>query len=50
MEYNIVQIPRLVFDTESQHFRWIYPKEFINSGINREYENEIKQCNFHPNC
>lgn len=42
MEYNVVQLPRLVFDEETQHFRWIYPNEFINSGINRECENEIK--------
>lgn len=42
MEYNIVQLPRLIFDEENQQFRWIYPNEFINSGINRECEKEIK--------
>lgn len=42
MEYNIVQLPRLVFDEETQHFRWIYPNKFTNCGINRECENEIK--------
>lgn len=42
MEYDIIQLPRLIFDEENQHFRWIYPNEFINSGINRECENEIK--------
>lgn len=47
MEYNVVQLPRLVFDEEIQHFRWIYPNEFINSGINRECENEIKLIKKH---
>lgn len=42
MGYNIVQIPKLIFDEENQQFRWIFPNEFINSGINRECENEIK--------
>ena len=42
MEYNIVQLPRLILDEESQQFRWISPNEFVNSGINRECENEIK--------
>lgn len=42
MEYNIVQIPKLIFDEEMQHFRWIYPNEFINSGVNRECEEDIK--------
>lgn len=42
MGYNIVQLPRLIFDEESQQFRWISPNEFVNSGINRECENEIK--------
>ncbi len=42
MEYNIVQLPKLIFDEENQQFRWIYPNEFINSGINRECEKEIK--------
>lgn len=42
MDYNIVQLPRLVFDEGTQNFRWISPNEFINSGINRECENEIK--------
>lgn len=42
MEYNVVRLPRLLFDEETQHFRWLYPNEFINSGINRECENEIK--------
>lgn len=47
MEYNVLQLPRLVFDEEIQHFRWIYPNEFINSGINRECENEIKLIKKH---
>lgn len=42
MEYNIVQLPRLILDEEKQQFRWIFPNEFINSGINRECEKEIK--------
>lgn len=40
--YNIVQLPKLIFDEEKQQFRWLSPNEFINSGINRECENEIK--------
>lgn len=42
LEYNIVQIPKLIFDCDKQEFRWIHPKDFINSGINRECEKEIK--------
>lgn len=42
MEYDVVQLPRLIFDEEMQHFRWIYPNEFMNSRINRECENEIR--------
>lgn len=42
MEYNIVQLPKLIFDEKKQQFRWISPNEVINSGINRECENEIK--------
>lgn len=42
MGYDIVQLPRLIFDEESQQFRWISTNEFANSGINRECENEIK--------
>ena len=42
MEYNIVQLPKLIFDEKIQGFRWICPNEFINSGINRECEKEIK--------
>lgn len=41
MGYDIVQLPKLIFVEGTQHFRWIYPNEFINSGINRECENEI---------
>lgn len=40
--YNIVQIPKLIFDEEKQQLRWIKPQELINTGINRECENEIK--------
>lgn len=42
MDYNIVQLPKLIFDEENQQLRWINPKDFINTGINRECENEIK--------
>lgn len=42
MDYEIVQLPKLVFDEDTQKFRWIYPNEFINTGINREFEEEIK--------
>ena len=42
MDYDIVQIPRLVFDKNTQHFRWIYPSSFINAGTNRECEEEIQ--------
>lgn len=42
MDYNIVQLPKLIFDEKIQGFRWICPNEFINSGINRECEKEIK--------
>ncbi len=42
MDYNIVQIPRLVFDEDTQSFRWICPNDFITTGINRECENDIK--------
>lgn len=42
MDCNIVQLPKLIFDEETQQLRWINPKDFINTGINREYENEIK--------
>lgn len=40
--YEIVQLPKLIFDEEKQQLRWIYPNEFVNTGINRECENEIK--------
>lgn len=42
MDYEIVQLPKLVFDEDTQKFRWIYPNEFINTEINREFEEEIK--------
>lgn len=42
MGYDIVQLPRLIFDAERQQLRWIYPDQFINTGINRECEEEIK--------
>ena len=42
MDYEIVQLPKLVFNEDTQKFRWIYPNEFINTGINREFEEEIK--------
>lgn len=42
MDYEIVQLPKLVFDEDTQKFRWIYSNEFINTGINREFEEEIK--------
>ena len=42
MGYNVIQLPKLIFEESKQQFKWIYPKEFINSGINRECENEIK--------
>ncbi len=43
MGYDVVQLPRLIFDEEKQELRWIHPSEFTNTGINRECENEIKQ-------
>ena len=41
MDYDIVELPRLIFDADVQHFRWISPS-FINAGVNREYENDIR--------
>ena len=42
MDYEIKQIPKLIFDEENQHFRWINQNEFINAGINRECEKDIQ--------
>ncbi len=42
MEYEVVQMPKVIFDEEKQQLRWIYPNRFINSGINRECEKEIE--------
>lgn len=42
MDYEIKQIPKLIFDEETQHFRWIKQNEFINAGINRECEKDIQ--------
>lgn len=42
MGYDIVQLPKLIFDEEKQKLRWIYPDQFINTGIDRECEEEIK--------
>ncbi len=42
MGYDVVQLPKLIFDEEKQQLRWIHPQKFINTGINRECEKEIK--------
>lgn len=47
MGYNVVQLPKLIFEESKQQFKWIYPKDFINSGINKECENEIKLIKKH---
>ena len=31
-----------IFEEDTQQFRWIDPSEFMNLGINRECEQEIK--------
>ena len=41
-DYNIVQIPKLYFDKDEQKFRWIYPNEQVNLGLNRELEKEAQ--------
>ncbi len=41
LDYDVVELPKLIFDADVQHFRWISPS-FINAGVNREYENEIR--------
>lgn len=40
--YKIVQLPHLQFDENTQEFKYIYPDEFINYGMDREIEEEIK--------
>lgn len=42
MGYDVVQLPKLVFNEKNQQLRWIYPNEFINTRINRECEKEIE--------
>lgn len=42
MDYEIKQIPKLIFDEDTQHFRWIKQNDFINAGINRECEKDIQ--------
>lgn len=39
--YNIVQVPKLIFDENIQNFRF-YDQGFINTGTNRECENKIE--------
>lgn len=42
LDFDIVQIPRLYFDKDKQKFRWIYPNEQVNLGLNRELEKEVQ--------
>ena len=40
--YNIVQIPKLIFDDDKIGWRWIQPHDFVTTGANRECERELK--------
>ncbi len=40
LDYQIVQIPRLIFDN-STGFKWVNPQEF-NLGIDKELEDEVR--------
>lgn len=38
--YDIIQLPKLICD--NGYLRWINPKDFVTTSINRECENELK--------
>lgn len=40
--YDIVQIPKLVFDEDKQKLRWVKPNDFVQTAIDRECEEELK--------
>ena len=41
--YEIVQLPKLIFDGEKQKLRWLSPQDFITTSFNRECEEELKR-------
>ena len=42
MGYNVVQIPKVIFDEKNNSFKVIKPHEFTSQGMEREIEEEIK--------
>jgi len=42
MDYNIVQLPKLVYNQEHNNFKWIKPNPYIQTSTEKEYEEEIK--------
>lgn len=42
MDYNIVTLPRIIYDRENNNFKMIKPNPYYQTETEREYEEEIK--------
>ena len=40
--FSIIQVPKLIYDRDKQDFKF-HQNKYINSGVNRIYENKIKK-------